>query len=699
MYNRPMQLPAPGQIFQRKYKLQEVLGRGGFAAVYRATDIEIGRDVAIKVLAPAEEGYTESIASRFMREARVIAGLQDPHTITMFDFGRSEDGLHYMVFEYVRGIDLSQLLKRRTTLEEEHVIHVLEQVLQSLREAHSVGVLHRDIKPANILVYNYMGDSHRVKLLDFGIAKPVAGGGEVNITREGALVGTPRYMAPEQIYGGDLTPASDLYSLGLVAHEMLVGQPAIAGQNSKETIRAQLSDVPVIVPRTVHASEGLCGIIDRMTARDPARRFQSADEVLRALEYVEPDETAKMAEPPVPVPELSATQPPTVVERPPPVASPTTVDEQPRQDGLSTAAVVLGGVAFGVIFVALAGALIGLLDEKVPPVDSPDDELRRPLRTVEPVALDQPPVEPEPNLDDDPEPPKISGLAAPADAGTAADAAAPAEPQNRCGEKPPWRGDKQLYLDRGLNRRFYFAYLPEPYDQKKPVPVVLMFHKLMKSGSDFLQGSDIRRIADRENVVVLSFDAADNTAGWDDYDIEFVKDALDETAKALCLDRSRVYAIGDGGGGLMARNLACEMPLSAIAMSGSGEHVDESFCTPDPPVPTMRIQGLEDRYIPIQGGRGCLGGLFIPLKDVEEAWRKRNECSGKRRRYTRKKDGTCFTWSCEGAPFVSCHIEGGHDWSTAGPEPFEVPGCSSPMSRFPHIDVIWSFFEKEGRKR
>ena len=157
-----MELPAPGQLFQRKYKLQEVLGRGGFAAVYRATDVEIGRDVAIKVLAPGEDGYSSGIASRFMREARVIGGFQDPHTITMFEFGRSDDGLLFMVFEYVKGQDLSKAIRTRGPMPQEDVVHILGQVLQSLREAHAAGVLHRDIKPANILVYDYMGDANRV---------------------------------------------------------------------------------------------------------------------------------------------------------------------------------------------------------------------------------------------------------------------------------------------------------------------------------------------------------------------------------------------------------------------------------------------------------------------------------------------------------------------------------------------------------
>ncbi len=285
-----MKLPEVGETFQTKYKLQSILGRGGFAAVYRATDTQIGRDVAIKILAPGGEGYESDLVSRFMREARVIASLQDPHTITMFDFGRTEEGLLFMVFEYVKGADLSDKLGESGRLDPQRVVHVLLQLLSALREAHGAGILHRDLKPANVLLYQYMGDDYRVKLLDFGIAKPVETGGleALSITKTGAVVGTPRYMSPEQICSNDLGPPADIYSLGLMAYEMLVGRPAIGGSDTKAILLAQLSSDPIRLPPDLGVDPHLARIVERMCARDPSFRFSSAQEVIDALQPFAP---------------------------------------------------------------------------------------------------------------------------------------------------------------------------------------------------------------------------------------------------------------------------------------------------------------------------------------------------------------------------------------------------------------------------
>ena len=179
---------------------------------------------------------------RFNQEAKLVSRLQDPHTITMYDYGRTASGMLYMVFEFVDGESVSELVSREGALHYSRVLSIVEQTLGSLEEAHAFGVMHRDIKPGNIMVFEHVGRPDQVKLLDFGIAKvaKATGSQSKDLTADGTLVGTPRYMSPEQIRGEEITPRSDIYSLGLVAYEMLVGSKAIAATSSVTIIGLQL---------------------------------------------------------------------------------------------------------------------------------------------------------------------------------------------------------------------------------------------------------------------------------------------------------------------------------------------------------------------------------------------------------------------------------------------------------------------------
>ena len=764
VYHPIMELPAPGQIFQRKYKLQEVLGRGGFAAVYRATDIEIGRDVAIKVLAPSDDGYSTGIATRFMREARVIGGFQDPHTITMFEFGHSDDGLLFMVFEYVRGDDLSKVIRQRGPLPQKDVAHILKQLLQSLREAHAASVLHRDLKPANILVYDYMGDSNRVKLLDFGIAKAVAGDdAAINLTREGAMIGTPRYMSPEQIYGGDLNARSDLYSLGLVAHEMLVGRPAITGTTSKEMLRAQLSDEPVRLPRDkVLATAAFCGIIDRLTARDPEQRFESAAEVMHALDWIEHNDAEPVplgrsgmlpamdssgisigyatpsgegarsdefvrrpAEPPYnqgqrapypahhdsgahpaphqsggilqqpghgypphqsgsrsgPIPVRPSTQEDAF---PPSTERPRTIEEE---DGDLPLGTILGaglGAAALVVGLLMLMSFLGHRD---------DATQAQPAKTPEPSATATHGAVTPPAIADDSQ----------VDAG-AADTVAVQDLRNDnspplrtgCGKPAPWRGRKLMTTkDRSFGRQ-WFAYLPLNYASDREHPLVIMFHDTLGDGESLVDDTRFTKEADKHGFIIVAPNVRDVTQPWPGDDGPFVARIIDEITSSTCVDRSQVFAIGHGQGAVMARDLPCTVPISAVAISGDGIRVGESLCQPDEPVPVIRMQGVTDRYTPFHGGKGCLGGEFNSIHEVEAKWLTRNRCTSEQTRYSKKNKHVCYTWKCE-QPFVSCHLDGGHDWPTFA-RSIEAPHCVAEAPDFPFAVEIWKFFQEHGRK-
>lgn len=288
-------------MFEGKYRILELVGSGGFAQVFRAEFEEVGRQVAIKILVPDPELgdalYPTEIDQRFLREAKMLSELRDPHTVIMHDFGRAVSGLLYMVFEFIDGTPLNRLIKDRGPQPGLLVRRILEQVLQSLREAHSKGILHRDIKPANIMLYEFMGDPSHIKLLDFGIAKPLGGEDDYEVTQAGVMMGTPRYMSPEQICGQRMSPAADIYSLGLVAYELLVGRPAIDATTSPTIVRIQLGPREFELPSMPGCPPELKRIVDRMTQKELTRRYQTVDQVitdLKALGSINPAQAASV---------------------------------------------------------------------------------------------------------------------------------------------------------------------------------------------------------------------------------------------------------------------------------------------------------------------------------------------------------------------------------------------------------------------
>lgn len=274
---------SPGQTFAERYRLEQGLGDGGYASVWQATDPEVGRRVAIKIIRHDEQGrYSSEMRERFRREAAAVANLQDPHTVTLFDYGES-GGLLYLVFELVEGDSLGQRLRQQGTLDQRVAIGIVRQVLHSLREAHHARILHRDIKPDNIIVYEYMGDPNRAKLVDFGLAKPTAQG-DTALTQPGVVMGTAHYVAPEAYRTQPVSPASDLFSLGMVFYEMFVGRPANTKQADMEIAIEQASDREFDIPDAV--PEPLRAIVARMIAKNPRHRYQSADEVLDDLDSI-----------------------------------------------------------------------------------------------------------------------------------------------------------------------------------------------------------------------------------------------------------------------------------------------------------------------------------------------------------------------------------------------------------------------------
>ena len=264
-----------GRVVKGKYKIYDEVGSGGFATVYLGRNMDTNEIVAIKVL---NQQYTSDprYVERFRREARLAERLRHPNVVRILDHG-IEEGLHFLVMEFVEGLTLNEVIARRGRLSVQEAISYAEQACAGLEAAHQAGVVHRDIKPANLMIT----PEGTVKIMDFGIARMES---QVGLTQTGTFMGTPRYISPEMARGFGTDIRSDLYSLGLVLYEMLVGRPPFDADNPWAILRQQIeSDPPPIRPVRPDVPPWLEAVIFRAVAKDPARRFQTPAEMLAAL--------------------------------------------------------------------------------------------------------------------------------------------------------------------------------------------------------------------------------------------------------------------------------------------------------------------------------------------------------------------------------------------------------------------------------
>ncbi len=272
-----------------EFSVGPLLGQGGFAAVYRVRDLSLGRDVAVKVLY-LDLAPSPSLAERFVREARTVAQLEHPHIVPIYKVGRHEEVL-YIIMRCVDGPSLRQLLGTHRRLSVGDAARIARQVADALAYAHSHEIVHRDVKPDNIL----LDRSGHVLVTDFGIAKAAqaaqaaqaataAAATTAQLTTEGMVIGTPQYMSPEQATGDKVDGRSDIYSLGIVLYQMLSGVPPFDGDSSASILAKQLTqDPPPLRRERPDVSDEVAFVLDRMLEKDPARRFQRAAEVSRAL--------------------------------------------------------------------------------------------------------------------------------------------------------------------------------------------------------------------------------------------------------------------------------------------------------------------------------------------------------------------------------------------------------------------------------
>lgn len=228
-----------------QYQLLEKIGEGAVGAVYRARHAMLRRPTAIKLLR-TEQLSSSGALSRFEREAQMTSRLTHPHTIILFDYGRTPDGLCYYAMEYLGGLDLETLVARSGPLPAARVIYLLEQICGSLQEAHEIGLVHRDVKPANIMLTPRAGDPDFVKVLDFGLVKDLGTREDSSLTNVQNLIGTPLYLAPEAITDPEnVGPGADLYAVAATGYFMLTGRPVFEGETPVEVCAKHLHDAPV----------------------------------------------------------------------------------------------------------------------------------------------------------------------------------------------------------------------------------------------------------------------------------------------------------------------------------------------------------------------------------------------------------------------------------------------------------------------
>ncbi|HEX8832307.1 MAG TPA: protein kinase [Longimicrobium sp.] len=339
-----------GRTLAGRYRIEEVIGRGGFAAVYRASDERLGRTVAVKVITvvAADLATRDQVRRRFEREARVAASLDHPNVVTVYDVGTDPDlELDFLVMELLRGEDLSRRLARPVPFALPMAARILRDAARGIAAGHRGGLIHRDVKPANIFLAEHEREERfRVCILDFGIAQIRSAEHSLTKLTRGAAPLSPRYASPEQLQEEvELTPASDVFSLGLIGYELVTGERPFG----RDQIRSMTRGEPASQPSFDAVPEELRDIIRRAMEQDPAERYPEAGELADALDAalrtMRPDTAPAVAVPPAAVlPDDHAT----VIETPepevlpasaPPAASPPAPDAAPSPEPLPVASV------------------------------------------------------------------------------------------------------------------------------------------------------------------------------------------------------------------------------------------------------------------------------------------------------------------------------------------------------------------------
>ena len=287
--------PLIGRVLDGRFEVREPLGRGGMGTVYRAIQLSVDREVAIKVVHPKLADDRQA-AKRFLREARLASRLNLPSVVQVIDFGQTDDGVLYLVMELLRGRTLAkEQAGQRLPLK--RVLAIGSQLCDALEAAHAQGIVHRDLKPGNIVVLADPPGRDLLKVLDFGLAKSLVADTSSKVTNTDAILGTPLYMSPEQVQGKGSEPRSDLYALGCILYELLTGAPPFVDSSVNLILARHLTEpappLPAAVPPRLRA------LVAQLLAKEPAERPASAADVRAVLQWIVDGGAAAWPEPDV----------------------------------------------------------------------------------------------------------------------------------------------------------------------------------------------------------------------------------------------------------------------------------------------------------------------------------------------------------------------------------------------------------------
>ena len=670
-----MELPSPGDLFSGRYRIESVLGEGGFATVYRAVDTTNRQPLALKVLAPDDgRGYAVATRARLRREVEILQRLRHPNIVQQLAYGESPSGLLFVTFELLAGRDLDAVLDEAGRLSPAFTVSVMRQVLLALQTTHREGLLHRDLKPQNIRVIRHHDATTSVKLMDFGIARG-SDSGHPSITKTGVLIGTPRYMSPEQLRGNPLGPSSDIYSLGLIAFELLMGAAALAGNTIFDQIERMGATEGLRVSGLENVNPGLLVIIQRMTRPAPQERFQSAHAVLAALDEVASGHTGITQ---------SVSLDPTAREHP--VVS---SNIQPARESRSAWLVAIGAALGGFVLVGLfMGDTANPAPQKPPPL-APSSQALRPNGETQ-----HPPPAPDADV---PSPP------------------APVEPAKGDGCDEASGGERGIVE---LNRSLA-VYVPRGYSPGVAHPLVVVANDTRSPPTTLLSDeAGLTRMADNHGVLLLStsdigLDEIEGNGRWGSVrDLKMIREQFRFVKQEFCVDTSRVFAVSHGRGGRALVRLACEDWIRGVAMKSwslrrnSGDDGSEPldvdslreeavFC--DKPVPGILYWARDSKLVPYTGGTSCAHSRIMLSKDeVDGIWMQRNSVDAGPQTVTLPNGDVCQTWSGK-APFRSCLLRGGYPWpgttwsGTGGGLCALEAGAETPPD-FPLAEDAWKFF-------
>jgi eukaryotic-like serine/threonine-protein kinase len=262
-----------GRVFEGRYEVRTSLGQGGMGTVYRGWQISVDREVAIKVIHPKLASDRIAV-KRFLREARLASRLSQPGIVNVYDFGQTDDGILYLVMELLRGHTLARELQSLVALPVKRVTTIALQLCDALDVAHAQGIVHRDLKPGNIVILDDPPGRDLIKVLDFGLAKSLVSDTSSVVTHSSAIIGTPLYMAPEQIEGKSADQRADLYALGCILYHMVSGRPPFVADTVNQVLAMHLDSPPA--PLAASIPVPLARAIEQLMQKDPGKRLASA---------------------------------------------------------------------------------------------------------------------------------------------------------------------------------------------------------------------------------------------------------------------------------------------------------------------------------------------------------------------------------------------------------------------------------------